>query len=85
LEEVKLVARAVRLLENMPSPPKLSPFLNRRIDELLHKAAERDKRLWLLDSLAHTAVELMDSLALSVAKGARYNLRRVVEGGERKG
>jgi hypothetical protein len=85
LEELKPIVKAVRLLENMPNPPKLSPFLNRRIDELLHKAAERDKRLWLVDSLAHTVAEMMDSIALSMAKSARYNLRRLVEGGGREG
>jgi predicted ATP-dependent serine protease len=68
------------VLENIPNPPKLSPLLNRQIDRVLHKAAERNRSLYIIDSLAHTAVEAADSVALSVAKSIRYNLRRIIEG-----
>ena len=70
--------RVLELLGSVPNPPKLSPFLNRRIDEILHPAAEEDKRLYVVDSLAHMLVETADAVMLSIVKSVRYNLTKVI-------
>jgi archaellum biogenesis ATPase FlaH len=70
------------IIENIPNPPKLSPFFNRQIDKVLHKPAEKDKGLVLVDSLAHMLAETADSMVLSITKSLRYNLRKLVEGGK---
>jgi len=74
----------LELLEATPNPPKISPLLNRKIDAVFHKAAEKDKRLYLVDSLAHMLVETADSIALSIAKSIRWNFTKIIEGEERE-
>ena len=66
-------------LENLPDPPRLAPFLNRKIDAIFHPLAEKDKRALLIDTALHFLVETADSLAHSTVKAARYNLKRLVE------
>ena len=66
-----------------PEPPRLSPYLNRVIDSALHPLAERDRRLYAVDTALHVAVELADQLVLSLYKAAVYNLPRAL-GGEGK-
>jgi len=79
------VARAAKLLELLPPPPRLAPVLNRVIDSVLHRLAEEegDPGVYLLDSALHTLVELGDQLADSIAKSVRYNLPRVLRLAER--
>ena len=67
------------LLRMIPNPPKLAPVLNRVIDKALHPAAERDERIYALDSALHTVVEVGDTLVHSLAKTIRYNVARIVE------
>jgi len=70
------------VLERIPNPPRLAPLLNKQIDELFHKAADKNRGLYLVDSLAHLVVETADSIALSISKSVRYNLKKLVEGGK---
>jgi len=71
------------LLRLTPDPPRVAPLLNRVIDEVLHPLAEKRRELYLLDSALHTAVELGDALAKSLAKTIRYNLSRLLGEEER--
>ena len=76
------VERWVNYLKNLPRPPRLAPVINKKIDELLHPLAEKNKLLYIVDAVAHTVVEQADALVLSVYKAIRYNLDKIV-GGER--
>ena len=71
-----------QLLKTLPDPPRLSPILNRVIDEVMHPLAEERRELYLLDSALHTAVELGDTLVRSLVKSIRYNLSKLMESGE---
>ena len=72
-----------QLLKVLPDPPRLSPILNRVIDEVMHPLAEERRELYLLDSALHMAVELGDALMQSVAKVVRYNVPKLLEKKER--
>ena len=72
--------RLEEVMKHLPDPPKLSPFLNRKIDEKLHPLAEKDERFYFIDSLLHTFVEVSDTLAHSAIKTVRYNITRLLEG-----
>jgi hypothetical protein len=69
-------------LKNAPPPPRLAPILNKKVDELLHPLAERNRAIYLVDSLVHAAVEQADSLVQSLYKTIKYNLPRLLAGGE---
>ena len=68
------------LLEMLPPPPRIAPLANRMIDRVFHPLAEkrRDPGIYLLDTLAHFAVELGDQAAQSLVKALRYNAPRVL-------
>jgi hypothetical protein len=70
----------LKRIENLPSPPKLSGIINKRIDEILHPLAEDDEKLILLDSAAHLIVETADSIVQSLHKTIKYNLKKIVGG-----
>jgi hypothetical protein len=74
------VERWVNYLKNLPRPPRLAPIINKKIDEILHPLAEKNKLLYIVDAVAHTVVEQADSLVLSAYKAIRYNLDKIVEG-----
>lgn len=72
--------RSGSALRMLPDPPRLAPTLNRVIDSVMHPLAEERRELYALDSLLHLAVEVGDTVALSIAKTIRYNLPRVLGG-----
>jgi hypothetical protein len=72
----------LKRIESLPSPPKLSGILNKKIDEILHPLAEDDEKLYILDSAAHLIVETSDSIIQSLHKTLKYNLKKIV-GGEK--
>jgi hypothetical protein len=74
------VERWINYLKNLPRPPRLAPVINKKIDELLHPLAEKNKLLYIVDSLAHTAVEQADSLVQSLYKVVKYNLDKMLRG-----
>lgn len=74
------VERWVNYLKNLPRPPRLAPIINKKIDEILHPLAEKNKLLYIVDAAAHTVVEQADALVLSAYKAIRYNLDKIVEG-----
>jgi hypothetical protein len=74
------VEKWVNYLKNMPPPPRLAPILNKRIDELLHPLGERNKFIYVVDSVAHALVEQADSLVLSFYKSIKYNLPKILRG-----
>ena len=77
LREGKL--KPLDLLKYAPNPPRLSPTLNRIIDETVHPLAEKHSELYVLDSLLHLTVELADTAVASLAKTVRYNLEKIIE------
>lgn len=78
------VKRWINYLKNLPRPPRLAPIINKKIDELLHPLAEKNRLLYIVDSLAHTAVEQADALVLSAYKAIKYNLDKIVGGENEK-
>ena len=79
LEEI--VKDPAMLLKYIPDPPRLSPSLNKRIDQIFHPRGEEDLKdpaKLFLDSLAHFIVEQADSAVQSFAKTVRYNISKVV-------
>ena len=72
----------LKRIENLPSPPKLSGIINKRIDEVLHPLAEGDRQLYIVDSVAHLIVETSDSIIQSLHKTIKYNLRKIVGEGK---
>ena len=87
VELAKSVARGEiplsQALRMLPDPPRLAPILNRIIDENLHPLAERNRLLYLVDSMLHTAVEIGDTLVHSAVKTLRYNVSKLLEGEKR--
>jgi len=70
-----------KILEYLPSPPRLAPSLNKRIDQIFHPRGEEDLKdpsKLFLDSLAHFIVEQADSTVQSFAKTVRYNISKVI-------
>jgi len=56
-------------LEYLPNPPRLSPVLNRVIDDM--KLPPR------LDSLIHLIVEMGDTVVMSITKSIRYHREKL--------
>jgi len=78
----KLMKGELRLediLRHAPDPPRIAPILNRVIDEVMHPLAEKNKKLYYVDSALHIAVELGDALAQSLIKTIRYNIPKILE------
>jgi len=59
------------IIKRIPNPPKLSPTLNRYIDDL--------KLPPLADSALHLMAEQLDTAVFSITKSIRYHLPDVLK------
>lgn len=78
-QPIEILKDPENILKNIPDPPKLAPILNRIIDETIHPIAEKNKALYILDSILHTTAEIADTIMYSITKTLRYNIPKLIK------